>query len=221
MDEPTREPERRKAFRRTLDEQLDFIQSVLDSMSEPITVINEQNQLICLNQAASKLLPADSSGVKPLICHMCNHGKENPCTEPESPCPMKKAKESGQSVSVVHEHRLPNGGTRTYEIIAVPLLSRDGAFQGIVESLRDVTERRKTEQEKEQLIIDLRQALSRVKALSGLLPICASCKKIRNDTGYWEQIEAYISEHSEAEFSHGICPDCARKLYAKYSLEET
>jgi hypothetical protein len=61
--------------------------------------------------------------------------------------------------------------------------------------------------------LELEVALSRVKQLSGMLPICASCKKIRNDTGYWEQIEHYIGTHSQAEFSHGICPDCAGKLY--------
>ena len=65
----------------------------------------------------------------------------------------------------------------------------------------------------ERLIIDLQKALSEVKKLSGFLPICASCKKIRDDQGYWNQIEEYISDHSEAQFSHGICPDCARKLY--------
>ena len=60
---------------------------------------------------------------------------------------------------------------------------------------------------------ELQEALSEIKTLSGLLPICASCKKIRDDQGYWNQIEAYISEHSEAEFSHGICPKCSEKLY--------
>ena len=52
--------------------------------------------------------------------------------------------------------------------------------------------------------------------ISGMLPICANCKKIRDDKGYWNQIEAYIGDHSEAEFSHGICPDCAKKLYPEF-----
>lgn len=60
---------------------------------------------------------------------------------------------------------------------------------------------------------DLSRSNAEVKMLRGILPICASCKKIRDDTGYWNQIEAYIRDHSEAEFSHGICPDCAKKLY--------
>jgi hypothetical protein len=63
---------------------------------------------------------------------------------------------------------------------------------------------------------ELELALINVKQLSGMLPICASCKKIRNDKGYWEQIEGYIRDHSEVEFSHGICPDCAEKLYPDY-----
>ena len=62
---------------------------------------------------------------------------------------------------------------------------------------------------------DLREALSQIKALSGLLPICASCKKIRDDRGYWNQIETYISEHSEATFSHGLCGECTHKLYGQ------
>ena len=71
---------------------------------------------------------------------------------------------------------------------------------------------RKTIQEEKE------KALSELKVLSGLLPICASCKKIRDDKGYWGQIESYIRAHSEAEFSHGICPDCAKKLYPDIDL---
>lgn len=82
--------------------------------------------------------------------------------------------------------------------------------------VRDITERKRAEQEREALIEELRNALAQVKTLSGLLPICAACKRIRDDNGYWRQIEAYIGEHSEAEFSHGICPECARRLYPEH-----
>lgn len=68
--------------------------------------------------------------------------------------------------------------------------------------------------------VELQNALKEVSQLSGLLPICAQCKKIRDDKGYWNQIESYIHEHSEAEFSHSICPDCARKLYPDFDLYE-
>ena len=66
---------------------------------------------------------------------------------------------------------------------------------------------------------ELQSSITAVKMLRGMIPICASCKKIRDDKGYWSQIESYISEHSEAEFSHGICPECASKLYPQYNLE--
>lgn len=77
----------------------------------------------------------------------------------------------------------------------------------------EILEHKRAEKEKENLIVELQKALSEVKKLSGFLPICASCKKIRDDEGYWQQIESYIMDRSEAQFSHGICPDCARKLY--------
>jgi FixJ family two-component response regulator len=80
----------------------------------------------------------------------------------------------------------------------------------------EVAQRKQAEEEREKLIRELQYALSEVKTLSGLLPICASCKKIRDDKGYWSQIEEYIRKHSDAEFTHGLCPGCAEKLYPEF-----
>ncbi|MBU1698385.1 MAG: hypothetical protein KKD21_15315 [Proteobacteria bacterium] len=80
---------------------------------------------------------------------------------------------------------------------------------------RNIIKREKAEQLRDVLISDLQKALAKVKTLSGMLPICAQCKKIRDDKGYWNQIEVYIRDHSEAEFSHGMCPECSDKLYGK------
>lgn len=77
----------------------------------------------------------------------------------------------------------------------------------------DISERVQAESEKNQLIEQLQSTLRQVKQLSGLLPICSSCKKIRDDKGYWNQIESYIHDHSDAEFSHSLCPDCADSMY--------
>ena len=78
-------------------------------------------------------------------------------------------------------------------------------------------------EEKNQTLLSekerLERALKDVKTLSGLIPICSNCKKIRNDTGYWEQVETYIRAHSDADFSHGICPDCIRKLYPEFMID--
>ena len=79
--------------------------------------------------------------------------------------------------------------------------------------------RQRAEAERERLIGELQQALANVKTLRGLIPICASCKKIRNDQGYWTQLETYLAEHSDAEFSHGLCLECMRKLYPEVSEE--
>jgi ABC-type amino acid transport substrate-binding protein len=79
--------------------------------------------------------------------------------------------------------------------------------------LEELVEARTAELERSNK--DLKKALTQVKSLSGLLPICASCKKIRDDKGYWEHIELYVRNHSEADFSHSLCPDCAKKLYGK------
>jgi len=84
----------------------------------------------------------------------------------------------------------------------------------------DITERKEMEEEREELIIELKGAFSKINTLKGFLPICASCKKIRDDKGYWNQIEAYIRDHSEAEFSHSICPECAKKLYPNLKLNK-
>ena len=84
----------------------------------------------------------------------------------------------------------------------------------------DITERKRTEAEREKLIGELADALGKVKKLSGLLPICMHCKKVRDDQGYWNQFEAYIQSRSEAEFSHSICQECAPKHYPGLKIYE-
>jgi PAS domain S-box-containing protein len=85
---------------------------------------------------------------------------------------------------------------------------------GVIE---DITERHLAEAERGQLLHELQLALSNVKTLSGLVPICSCCKKIRDDRGYWTQVERYLAQHTGAQFSHGICPDCMKELYPEYT----
>ncbi len=89
-------------------------------------------------------------------------------------------------------------------------------LNAVAERLGRVSERKRYEKEREVLIGELQKALSEIKQLSGLLPICASCKKIRNDKGSWEQIEVYIGDRSDAEFTHGLCPECTKKIYPEF-----
>ncbi len=107
------------------------------------------------------------------------------------------------------------------------ILDQHGNVTGILSVGNDITERKQAEEERKFLIQELQQTLeelqeahAKVKTLSGLLPICASCKKIRDDSGYWKQIEAYIKEHSDATFTHGICPECVKKLYPGLVIDD-
>jgi FixJ family two-component response regulator len=118
---------------------------------------------------------------------------------------------------------LTGKGTREVDMAAMKAGASDYLDKGEIgpslleRSIRYAIERKRTQEEREQLISELQTALAKVKQLSGLLPMCASCKKIRDDKGYWNQIEAYISEHSQADFTHGICPECVKKLYPEYA----
>jgi PAS domain S-box-containing protein len=106
-----------------------------------------------------------------------------------------------------------DGGTLWIELTTTFIWDDQARPVNILVVARDISKRKQAEGERERLVRELRQALADVKTLRGLIPICASCKKIRDDQGYWKQIEGYISEHSDAVFSHGICPECMEKLY--------
>ena len=107
---------------------------------------------------------------------------------------------------------------------------QEGAQDYLVKSMVDYTmlarsirysiERKRALLEKDQLIGQLRDTLADLKTLSGLLPICASCKQIRDDKGYWHQVEVYIQQHSSAVFTHGLCPKCAQKIYPKAAASD-
>ena len=101
-----------------------------------------------------------------------------------------------------------------------PAKSGLGNFLGTQGIARDITARKQAEEEREKLITKLQEALENIKTLKGLLPICANCKNIRDDKGYWNEIEAYIRDHSDADFSHSICPPCAEKLYGYLNKPE-
>ncbi|MBU0492911.1 MAG: HAMP domain-containing protein [Chloroflexi bacterium] len=123
---------------------------------------------------------------------------------------------AGQQPVMAQELTLVDG--RTFERDYVPIRV-NGDLRGHLWQYRDITDRQQAQAERERLLHDLQMTLTRVKQLSGMLPICASCKKIRDDAGYWHDVAAYVRDHSEAEFTHGLCPDCAERLYPDYYSE--
>lgn len=121
-----------------------------------------------------------------------------------------------EGISIVNKdepRRGPAGTTRWIMTTKVPLRDSEGRIIGLVGVSKDITARKQIEEERDSYIAQLQEALANVRTLRGLLPICANCKHIRDDTGYWHRVEHYVQKHTHAEFSHGICPDCARKLY--------
>jgi len=102
-----------------------------------------------------------------------------------------------------------------------PLKDPQGKVIGASTVALDISKRKREEAEWMRLIQELTDALAHVKTLSGLLPICASCKKIRDDKGYWQQVETYIKDRSDADFTHGICPECVKRLYPEYQFKST
>jgi DNA-binding NtrC family response regulator len=108
---------------------------------------------------------------------------------------------------------------RDVDIAAMHAGAADYLVKGTIDprllerAIRYAIERKRAQEEREQLIERLQEALANIKALRGMLPICASCKKIRDDSGYWNQIESYIRAHADVEFSHGLCPECTSRLY--------
>jgi PAS domain S-box-containing protein len=131
---------------------------------------------------------------------------------------IRELVEQGECMDRLETVRLrQNGESMDVSVTISPIKDADGKICGASIVSRDITERKRQENERVKLIQDLQAALARVHTLGGLLPICASCKKIRNDHGYWEQVEIYIKNRSNAEFTHGICPDCITRLYPEYA----
>lgn len=104
-----------------------------------------------------------------------------------------------------------------FELGAVDYVTKPFTPAELLARVKTHLELRQSKIALEQNVKELKDALEHVKQLSGLLPICAHCKKIRNDSGYWQQVEVYIENHSEAQFTHGFCPDCIQQYYPEYA----
>lgn len=133
------------------------------------------------------------------------------CTDPRMNELLMQREHTGIAHGELNARR-KDGRLFPVEVSSVVFHDEQGSSRTCV-IIRDISERKSAETEQNRLIHELQDALARVKSLSGLLPICASCKKIRDEQGQWHHLEIYIRSHTEADFSHGICPECRRKLY--------
>ena len=184
-----------------------MLNTLLDSLEAVVYVTDiKTNEILYINEYTRDML-GDIEGE---ICwKTIQAGQTGPCDF----CTNNKLLTPDGVPSGVYHWEFQNTvNKRWYDIRDRALEWIDGRIVRL-EIATDITERKQAEEERDKLIIELKDALSKVKTLSGMLPICASCNSIRDDSGYWNKLADYISAHSDAELTHSICPDCARKLY--------
>jgi PAS domain S-box-containing protein len=182
-------------------------EATFHTMPELIAILDCEYRIVQANKALADTLGVTPEALVGQYCFTCFHGTE----QPPKYCPHTQLMADGKRhTAEAYEEKLAGD----YFISVSPIHDAGGQLIGSVHVAHDITERKRAGEERERLILELQEALSQVKTLSGLLPICAHCKKIRDDKGYWHTVEVYMTEHSEVDFSHGICPDCIDELYA-------
>jgi PAS domain S-box-containing protein len=201
--------------------------NIVSTMPDMLILSDPEGKIAATNRAATDLLGYEENDLiqKP-VSAVLSGGFSGPSffaaeletnEHPETQIPM------GKTLSKNFEDRLiANNSKEIPASVSVSILrNRDLAIAGYVIIARDITEQKKNESEREALIAQLKAALSNIKVLRGLLPICAGCKKIRDNDGYWQQVEHYISAHTNADFTHALCDDCTKELYPEIFFENT
>ena len=199
--------ELQEANRQLTNEKNKFL-TIYESIPTAVFLLDDKRCIIHMNYAGAQMIdPEAKSGG-----HYYSQPEERilfPWLEDE----LCRFRETGEEEECEYLVELPDGDER--HVLAHFRLMQDISFKypGIVVILQDITERKKAEKEKEELIKELQVALEEIKSLKGIIPICMYCKGIRDDKGAWNKLEQYITEHSEAQFSHGICEECLKKFY--------
>ncbi|MCB9480986.1 MAG: PAS domain S-box protein [Desulfobacteraceae bacterium] len=198
--------ERKKAQSKAIENEKRF-RRLFETIPDPVYVHDIKGRFYDFNDAACEKLGYTRKEMSVLsslsidIDHRSEDVVEN----------ISSALKSG-AVVVESRHRAKSGRVIQVELHINTFMEGEKII--FVTVARDITERKNSDKEKSELISELQQALDKVKTLSGLLPICSHCKKIRNEIGYWDKIESYISKHSNAEFTHSICEECMKKYYS-------
>ena len=194
---------------RDITNSLAFYRKIFHESQIGMSVYDASGQCIEANEAIGRLIGANREKALLQNYYHIESWKKSDLLN-TALCAIKENTDKHHEVSVTSTF----GRHITIDYHFIPFTVADQEYLLLIAS--DVTERKGAEVEREMLIRELQKALSDVKTLKGIIPICASCKKIRNDKGYWEQIESYINKHSEADFSHSICPECAKELYPDF-----
>jgi PAS domain S-box-containing protein len=182
-----------------------YHKAIMNSVQEPILVIDRNYRIADANEPARQAF-GEGDAIIGRACFEVTHKTAIPCHAAGGMCPVRSVFQNGLMVRFIHEHPHAGGRPVLEEIVASPLRNEKGQVEYVIEEMRDLTEVLKNQ----RLVDELR---GEVKTLRGLLPICSHCKKIRNPDGGWEPPAEYIARHTDADLSHGICPDCLSRYY--------
>ncbi|MCI5211705.1 MAG: PAS domain S-box protein, partial [Candidatus Electrothrix sp. ATG2] len=209
VKQPTEKNGRFLAIVRDVSERIQSrlrLQKVLDTVEAMIYVADINTFEILLTNQYTKKHFGDITGKR---CWEAIQEQSGPC----SFCEYSSLRKAGQPISRVHVWQVQNSRDgEWYECRDQEIQWVDGRTARL-QVATNITDRKRNEDEREQLIEKLQSALSEIQVLRGILPICSFCKNIRNDKGYYEQIESYIHKRSGVDFSHTVCPDCMKKHY--------
>jgi PAS domain S-box-containing protein len=183
---------------------------ILNAISDWVCIIDLDFRIVRTNRAVEDFLGMKREAVIGRTCYELVHGTGTSIAHCPIP-PMVRSRKRAQT-----EVQLDDG--RWLSVTADPLTGKDGRLTGAVHMVRDITAIREAQAEREALIHKLERALAEVKTLKGLIPICAKCRRIRDDSGAWSPLEAFVRNNFDADFSHGLCPECARGEYEAYDL---
>jgi PAS domain S-box-containing protein len=191
-----------------------WLAAVLQSIGDAVVATDKWGLITFMNARASAFGGCNSAEAvgKPLteVFMLLDEITRQPVDSPISKIVQDEVILNSQAPVLM---RAGNRSEIAVEYTAAPIRDAQRNISGVVWVFRDLAARRQAEEERVRLVQDLQGALANVKTLSGLLPMCAGCKKIRDDQGYWQQVESYLEAHSQARFTHGLCPECREKLY--------
>ena len=185
-------------------------EDTVNAMSEWVSIIDADFRIVRSNRSVAALLGLSPAEVVGRTCYAVVHGADAPAAN----CPIPRMlRDRRRAHTEVH---LADG--RWLSVTVDPLLDRRGQLEGAVHVVRDVTGYKAAQAEREALITHLEASLQEVRTLKGLIPICANCRRIRDDNGAWSPLEEFVHNNFDADFSHGLCPECAKKEYATFGL---
>jgi PAS domain S-box-containing protein len=193
----------------------DHFRMVVENNHDILTIRNADGRIRYMSPSVHRVLGYTQEEMIGSVGFELVHPEDRPTVESAF---LEFWKTPGARDSIQYRARHANGTWVSLEVVAYNLLDHPD-IRGVVLNGRDISRRKQDEVGKDQLINELQQTLAGMNTLSGVLPICSSCKKIQNETGNWQQIEVYIRDRAPVEFSHGMCPECARLWFPDHATD--